>query len=504
MKFSPSGLLTPAIIALLSLALLLAACSTMEVATTGAGSSNFDFTRLKSANPAPSTKKHFLITDYGAVADETTMDTAAIQKTIEAAAAAGGGVVEIPKGGFLTGALFFKNGVDLHLDEGAILWGSQDIKDFPTQLTRIEGHFTEWPVALINFTKMDHVRVSGKGQLNGEGQPFYAAFRGARGEGRDTSNLGTPRPRLMLIDRCTDVRVEGISFQDSGFWNLHLYHCSDVTLEGLHINAPGGSPSTDGIDVDSCQALVIRRCQISNNDDDIALKGSKGPHADLDADSPPDENILIEDCEIGNGNGLLTCGSEATIVRNVLVRNCTITGNAKMLTLKLRPDTPQHYSYITFDGIKLNGNGSLIGVAPWTQYFDLAGEPAPPGRKIDHIVIRNVMGSISTFGSLRGNVENAQNGTHADTISDFSLENVNVTMRAAAPLSRGEVANFTYKNVRVNDEPVEAPPATVPPPRTGRGGAPGAAGASGARGSGTNPSPMPTATPAATSAATSI
>ncbi len=462
---------------------------------------DFDFAKLKSAVAAPSAKKHFIITYYGALADETTMATAAIQKTIDTAAAAGGGVVEIPKGGFLTGALFFKPGVDLFLDEGSILWGSQDITDFPTQVTRIEGHFTEWPVALINFYKMDHVRVGGTGQLNGEGQPFYAAFRGARGEGRDTSNLGTPRPRLMIIDRCTDVRVEGISFQDSGFWNLHLYHCSDVTLEGLHINAPSGSPSTDGIDVDSCQALVIRKCQISNNDDDIALKGSKGPHADMDTDSPPDENILIEDCEIGNGNGLLTCGSEATVVRNVLVRNCTINGNATMLTLKLRPDTPQHYSYITFDNIKFNSSGSIISVAPWTQYFDLAGEPAPPGRKIDHIVIRNLSGSLGSFGSLRGNAEDARTGAHADAISDFSFENVNLTMRTAAPLNRGEVANFTYKNVVINGEPIEAPPATAPAARGQRGGAPGGPGGRGAAPAGSTPNAEPAAAPAANTVA---
>ncbi|HTB62466.1 MAG TPA: glycosyl hydrolase family 28 protein [Opitutales bacterium] len=443
----------------------------------------------KSADSTPSKLKHYVITDYGAVADGTTMNTAAIQKAIDAANAAGGGVLEIPKGTFLSGSIFLKKGVEMYLDEGAVLLGSQNIADYPTQQTRIEGHFTAWPVALVNATQMDHVRITGQGQLNGNGAPYWAAFRGARG----AANLDVPRPRLMFIDRCTDVRVEGISFQDSGFWNLHLYHCSDVHIISLSINAPGGSPSTDGIDVDSCQNLYIQSCQISNNDDDIALKGSKGPHADLDTDSPPDENILIENCLIGNGNGLLTCGSEATIVRNVLARNCTIMGNAKMLTLKLRPDTPQHYSNITLDHITLNGTGSMVGVAPWTQYFDLQGQPGP-ARSIDNIVVSNITGSFGSFGGLRGNVANPQRGTLGDTIGNFTFENINVTLRSPAPLSHGEVDNLVYKNVIVNGEPVEAPPATA-----GGGGRPGpAAGSSGAAASANSAAPTPPSASGAT------
>src|SRR5205814_790766 len=84
-----------------------------------------------------------------------------------------------------------------------------------------------------------------------------------------------------------------------------------------------------------CQQVEIRRCRISVNDDNIALKGSKGPHADEDKDSPPVEDILIENCEFGDGNGVVTCGSEATVVRRVTVRNCTVVGRTNVLTLAL-------------------------------------------------------------------------------------------------------------------------------------------------------------------------
>lgn len=421
--------------------------------------------------------KHYPITEYGAVADGTTLNTVAIQHAIDAASSAGGGVVDIPAGKFLSGAIFLKKGVQLYLAKDAVLLGSQNIQDYPLQRTRIEGHFQDWRVALVNVEPSPHVRISGEGQLNGQGAPFWAEFYSRRAANPATTNLDVERPRLMFVDRCQDVRIEGISFQDSGFWNLHLYKCNGVLIEGLHINAPR-SPSTDGIDVDSCQNVTIRKCQISNNDDDIALKGSKGPHADLDTDSPPVENILIEDCEIGSGNGLLTCGSEATIVRNVLVRNCVINGNATMLTLKLRPDTPQHYSNITLENITLNGRGRLLNVAPWTQYFDLAGQP-PPTRSISNITIRNVHGNFGSFGTLRPNLPDTRRGTLGDTLDGFTFEDVNVTLQGAtanAPvaLSRGEVSNITFKNVVINGVPAEVPPATALPPA--RAAAPARAG----------------------------
>ncbi len=463
--------------------------------------SNAQSAESKSADATPDNLKHYLITDYGAVGDGTTMNTAFIQKAIDTATAAGGGILEIPKGTFLSGSIFLKKGVELYLDEGAELLGSPNIEDYPKQMTRIEGHSEPWRLALVNVSNMDHVRIGGTGQLNGNGAPFWALFYARRRANPATTNLDVERARLMFIDHCSDVRVEGISFQDSGFWNLHLYLCHDVHVVGLHINAAspstgGMSPSTDGIDIDTCQNVTVQKCQISNNDDDIGIKGSKGPLADKLGDLP-DENITIEDCTIGDGNGLLTCGSEDTIVRNVIVRNCTITGNAKMLNLKMRPDTPQHYSNITVDGVKLSGTGSIITVAPWTQFFDLQGQPGP-ARTADHITVRNITGSFGSFGSIRGNVANPAAGTLGDTLTDFKFENINVTLRNPT-LSRGEVANFTFSNVVVNGQTVEAPPATAGGRGgRGRGGPPGpAASATAPTSSATSPT-SPTSAPPAT------
>jgi len=423
--------------------------------------------------------KRFVISEFGAVADARTLNTAAIQKAIDAAAV-DGGTVEIPAGTWLSGSIFLKKGVDLHLAENAVLLGSTRIEDYPKLETRIEGRVQPWRMALVNAQEMDSVRIGGQGVLDGNGITYWAQFWQRRRENPQCTNLEVERPRLMFIDRCTDVRIEGISLRYSGFWNLHLYRCSDVLIEGLTITAPtrhtkhrnymtgailkgmqkdAGTrnlpvsdnilgPSTDGIDIDSSQRVTIRKCYISVNDDNIALKGSKGPLADQDKDSPPVEDILIEDCEFGDGNGMITCGSEATVIRNITVRNCRITGDATLLTLKLRPDTPQHYENILIENITLEGGmGRVLNIAPWTQFFDLKGH-TPPTRKVNNITLRKIRGEFHTLGTLRGNP--------GDTLSDITLEDVDLKLTDTV-FSPGKVRNLVFKNVMVNGTPRTTP-----------------------------------------------
>jgi alpha-L-rhamnosidase len=224
-----------------------------------------------------------------------------------------------------------------------------------------------------------------------------------------------------------------------------------VVVEGVGIFAPFApihAASSDGIDIDSSHDVTVRRCRIAVDDDCIALKGSKGPLADHDADSPPVENILVEQCEFGHGNGVLTCGSEATVVRNALVRNCTVTGYTVVVCLKLRPDTPQLYENLTFDGIRLSGgSGRLLQVLPWKQFFDLEGH-APPVSTVRNIVVRNVSGDFGSFGFLDGNP--------GDTIEDVTLENIQINF-GQPKLEVGKVDRLIFRNVQVNGQPMAAP-----------------------------------------------
>ncbi len=394
------------------------------------------------------------ITSFGATADDATLDTEAIQKAIDHVHTEGGGRVVFPAGVFRSGSIFLKAGVELYLEKDAVLLGSNKLEDYPKRPTRIEGHFPEWRMALINAQNIDGVRIGGPGKIDGNGIYFWAAFWQRRKENRNLTNLEVERPRMFFIDRCNDVQIKGLTLRDSGFWNIHLYRCRDVLIEDLDIASPGqGSviraPSTDGIDIDSSQNVTIRRTKISVDDDCIALKGTKGPLALQDESSPPVENILIEDCEFGDGHGVLTCGSEATIVRNVTLRNCIIRGKNNIVRLKMRPDTPQLYESLTFENLTLDSDGGrLFDVKPWTQFFDLKGHPLQPS-VAKNVVVRNVTGRYGSLGILNPNA--------IDTVDGITLENINLTL-TDEKLELGEVVkNLTAKNVVVNGKPFEKP-----------------------------------------------
>ncbi len=385
-----------------------------------------------------------ILTDAGAIGDGTTLNTPRIQSAIDQLAAKGGGTLVIPKGVFLSGAIFLKPGVNLRLDDGAVLLGSTNKSDYPKTKTRVEGHFEEWLPALINADHCDHLRISGAGTLNGNGLGFYTEFWAARRANPRVTNLAVERPRLTFIQNSEDVQISGITYQNSGFWNLHLYRCKNTSVEKVRFEVPDGikCPSTDGTDIDSCQYITIRGCSYRVDDDCVCLKGSKGPFAMDDKDSPPVEHIRVEDCTFERGAGVVTLGSEATTVRDVVVENCRVIGGVNVAVLKLRPDTPQHYEDIHYRNITLSGaSKSILNVAPWRQFFDLKGQP-PPKSIVKNVTLSNIKGSFGSFGQIQGNPGQTE-------ITDITLEDVDVQLENDS-FDSSWIKNFNVHNVTAN------------------------------------------------------
>jgi alpha-L-rhamnosidase len=401
--------------------------------------------------------QRYNIAERGAVGDGKTLNTKIIQSVIDECAKNGGGTLVIPKGIFVSGSIFLKPGVNVELQDGAVLKGSTDINDYPKINTRIEGHFEPWRAALINGDGVDHLRISGSGTLDGSGEPFWKEFYNRRNADHKTTNLNVERPRLAFIQNSKDVSISGITFLNSGFWNLHLYHCQDVTIEYCRFQAPSGpkpyhhAPSSDGIDVDSSHDIAIRHCFFSVGDDCIALKGSKGPFALQDKDSPAVERIHISDCIFEAGGGIVTFGSEATIVRHVDIKRC-ITLGPTVLRLKLRPDTPQQYEDVTMSDITLKDGGVIFKVSPWTQYFDLKGQ-APPKAVVRNIKISNVKGTANSFGEITGHDQT--------TISGIQVTDVDIQLKST-DFKVGNVQDLSFKNVKVNGKKMPAPVPNTP------------------------------------------
>ena len=160
---------------------------------------------LQAAGVQPAARNAtYVITSSGAVGDAQTSNTTKIQALIDKAASQGGGTIVVPRGTFLTGALFFKQGVNLRIEEGGVLKGSANPEDYPQVKTRWEGTDREWTAALLNFTNMTDVDVSGAGTVDGSGDEWLAR-RNAPPQGPRAG-----RPRMICFQSCKRVRIANL------------------------------------------------------------------------------------------------------------------------------------------------------------------------------------------------------------------------------------------------------------------------------------------------------
>lgn len=387
--------------------------------------------------------RRYVVTDYGVVRDSTLLQTEALQAVIDRAAREGGGVVVIPRGVFLTASLFFRQGTHLWLERDAVLKGSDDIGDFPVVRTRIEGRTIDYFPALVNADSLDGFTVAGEGTLDGNGLRFWKSFWKRRAVNRKCTNIEELRPRLVYLSHCTNARLDGITVRNSPFWSTHYYRCSDLKLTGLRITSPVEpvrSPSTDAIDLDACHNVLVKGCYLSVNDDAIALKGGKGPWADRDPDNGPNSDILIEDCTYGFCHSMLTCGSECIHARNILLRRCTTRGARLLLNLKMRPDTPQRYEYITVEQVK----GYVVRglhIAPWKQFFDLEGREDMPLSYAEQVTLRDLDLDCEVFYAVRASEQYR--------LCDFNFERIDVRASKDASYDPSLIPGSRFDEVRV-------------------------------------------------------
>ncbi|MGH9585256.1 MAG: glycoside hydrolase family 28 protein, partial [Bryobacteraceae bacterium] len=253
---------------------------------------------------------------YGAKGDGHTIDTQFIQKAIDAAAPVHGTVVFKP-GVYLTGALFLRSGVRFRVDRGVTIRGVQDTSTYPERPTRIAGIEMTWPSALINVYRQSNVKIFGKGIIDGNGKYWWDQYWKLRKRYepkglRWAADYDCKRVRLIQVYKSSNVALEGLTLERSGFWTVHLCYSDHLLVEGITIrnNIGGRGPSTDGIDVDSSSHVLVRRCDISCNDDAICMKS--GRDADGLRVNLPTEYVTVRDCTIRAGAAGFTVGSETS------------------------------------------------------------------------------------------------------------------------------------------------------------------------------------------------
>lgn len=265
--------------------------------------------------------------DFGASGDGQTDDTHALQAALDACAAQGGGTVWVPAGRYVSGSLFLHSHLDLHLDAGAVLLGSQDPAAYPVIESRWEGAQQPVHAAFINGQNLENVSISGPGTLDGRGETWWRAYQ--------NHTLDYPRPRLVAFSDCRNVRLQDFTACNSPAWTINPVRCENVTIQGLTITNPPDSPNTDGINPDSCRRVLISGCRVSVGDDCITLKA--GTQFEQPEHRAACRDIIITGCILERGHGGIVIGSEMSgDVTDVLIANCIFLGTDRGLRFKSR------------------------------------------------------------------------------------------------------------------------------------------------------------------------
>ena len=317
--------------------------------------------------------KVYDITKYGAKPTNTAAkNQKAIQKAIDKCSQKGGGRVVIPAGQkFLTAAIQLKSGVNLEVQEGAVLEFAFEPELYPIVPTRWEG-LDCWNLSpLIYAYQAKDIAITGKGTIDGGGSnetwwPWCGSKKFGMKEGGIAQNMGARarllkyaedgvnmderrfgpkdglRPQMINLNQCEGILIEDVTLLRSPFWVIHPLLSTDITVRRVHINNDG--PNGDGCDPESCDRVLIEGCYFNTGDDCIAIKsgrnndgrqGGQGRFA-----GRASKNIIIRDCKFNNGHGGVVIGSEISGgCQNVYAENCEMDSPSLDRVLRIKTNS---------------------------------------------------------------------------------------------------------------------------------------------------------------------
>jgi polygalacturonase len=342
----------------------------------------------------------FDVRDYGAVGDGTTPDTAAIQKALDAAGAAGGGAQVLVRGGksYLVGPLQLPGGIDFHLADDALLRVSTEAKDYGRR-------------AAINAQDAHGLSITGTGTIDGRSPEFMDHFD-AEGEWWRPKAF---RPRLVVLTGCRDLEIHDVTLLHAPSWTLHLLGCQHTLVDGIKIRNQLDVPNCDGIDPDHCRDLVIRNCDIACGDDAIVIKTTR-----QGATYGPSTNIRVSDCVIQTQDAALKIGTETTgDISDVRFERCQVKAGCRGMCIQLRDEG--NLSNIEFRDINFV---SRFFSDPWWgrgEAISFTAIPRTPQTKVGTLSDVRVI-------NVTGRAENSVriSGSAASRVRNVRLENVAV------------------------------------------------------------------------------
>lgn len=291
--------------------------------------------------------KEFSIVDFGAIKGNKEKTSDAISKAISKANKAGGGIVVIPEGEWLTKKIHFKSNVNLHLKKGAVLLFSEDPNDYlPAVRSTWEGYECYNYSPLIYAYQCKNIAITGEGELKAKmdvwkewfARPkphmeslkrlyYLASYNKPMKERQMVNDSAHFRPQFIQFNRCENILIDGVTITNSPFWTIHPFLSKDVVLRNLKVYAHGHN--NDGVDPEMSQNVLIENCVFDQGDDAIAIKS--GSNQDAWRLNTPSKNIVMRNCVVKNGHQLVAIGSELSGgIENVFIDNCTVVDGAKL------------------------------------------------------------------------------------------------------------------------------------------------------------------------------
>lgn len=272
----------------------------------------------------------FDVRSFGAVGDGIHKDTHALQKAVDACHHAGGGRVLLSAGHYLSGTIFLKSNVELHLQNGAILLGSPDAEDynaediFPENIVFASENVTARH--LVIAYQQENIAITGSGIIDGHSSVFFDALPADKSATYRNKTGNFPirdwRPgQMVFLCLCKNVAVRDVRLFNSPYWTLFLLGCEDIQIRGVRIENPPATANGDGIDIDCCRNVTISDCIIRSGDDSITLRANSRA---LGKNVQPCENVVVSNCVLSTPCNAIRVGVGDGEIRNCLFNNIVI------------------------------------------------------------------------------------------------------------------------------------------------------------------------------------
>ena len=449
---------------------------------------------------SPKFKKDTLsILKAGANPDGFTLNTTAINSSIEALSKKGGGVVLVPAGIWLTGPVVLRSNVNLHLATGATLLFTKDKSQYPLVEANWEGLPQMRNQSPISATGAVNIAITGKGIIDGNGDEWRAVKKdkftesqwkkktesgGVLSDDKKTwypsagfmkgskmpSNPGmiVPgkdrafydsikdflRPNLVLLTQCKNVLLEGVTFQNSPAWCLHPLMCEQLTVRDIFVKNPWYAQNGDGIDVESCKNVLIENSVFDVGDDALCMKS--GRDAEGRKRGMPTENVIIRGCTVYAAHGGFVIGSEMSGgARNMYVSNCTFIGTDIGLRFKTTRGRGGVVENIFIKDIYMK---DIPAEAILFDMYYMAKDPvalAGEKRELPRVEAKPVDETTPVFRNFQiSNVycSGAEKAIFVRGIPEMHVQNIvleNMVLQADKGIDVQEASNITFRNIRL-------------------------------------------------------